>query len=151
MLGSLTLYRRLLRENVFCLPQVRAWTPGADPIRPDERGLPKLPSFGHGIAGAMAGFTVSFVAAPVEHIKSRLQIQYAAKKADRLYSGPIDCTRKIVRRPPFPCSSALADFLRNRSFTRMGYEAFIADCGLQVSFVDSSSSGGARTRSSPVD
>lgn len=43
----------------------------------------------------MAGSTVSFIAAPVEHIKARLQIQYAARKAERLYSGPLDCVRKI--------------------------------------------------------
>jgi solute carrier family 25 carnitine/acylcarnitine transporter 20/29 len=42
-----------------------------------------------------AGWTVSFVAAPVEHVKARLQIQYAADKSKRLYSGPIDCTKKL--------------------------------------------------------
>ena len=45
----------------------------------------------------MAGWTVSFIAAPVEHVKARLQIQYAVSKSERLYSGPIDCTRKILR------------------------------------------------------
>lgn len=44
----------------------------------------------------MAGTTVSFIAAPVEHIKARLQVQYAADKTKRMYSGPIDCLRKIV-------------------------------------------------------
>lgn len=29
----------------------------------------KLSLFGHGCAGAMAGFTVSFVASPIEHVK----------------------------------------------------------------------------------
>jgi solute carrier family 25 carnitine/acylcarnitine transporter 20/29 len=58
-----------------------------------------LPSFGHGIAGIMAGTTVSFIAAPVEHVKARLQIQYAADKSKRLYSGPIDCIRRIVSDP----------------------------------------------------
>lgn len=47
----------------------------------------------------MSGATVSFVAAPVEHVKARLQIQYAADKSKRLYSGPIDCCRKIVCPP----------------------------------------------------
>lgn len=56
----------------------------------------KLPTIGHAIAGVMAGATVSFIAAPVEHIKARLQIQYAAEKSKRLYRGPIDCVRKIV-------------------------------------------------------
>ncbi|PWY75114.1 alpha-1,6 mannosyltransferase subunit [Aspergillus heteromorphus CBS 117.55] len=92
MLGSLTLYRRLLLENVFSKPDLRARIPFIG-HQPD---LHTLPSFGHGIAGVMAGMTVSFIAAPVEHIKARLQIQYAADKSKRLYSGPIDCVRKIV-------------------------------------------------------
>lgn len=91
MLGSLTLYRRLLLENVFQNPAFRPGVAGA--ALKEE----KLPSFGHGIAGVLAGSTVSFIAAPVEHVKARLQIQYAANKSDRLYSGPIDCTRKILR------------------------------------------------------
>lgn len=91
MLGSLTLYRRLLLENVFSKPDLRAWMPFSR--SPD---LATLPSFGHGLAGIAAGTTVSFIAAPVEHVKARLQVQYAADKSRRLYSGPIDCVRKIV-------------------------------------------------------
>ena len=49
------------------------------------------------MAGVMAGWTVSFIAAPVEHVKARLQVQYAADKTKRLYSGPIDCTKKIFK------------------------------------------------------
>ena len=89
MLGSLTLYRRLLQEHIFADPTV----PPLVDIDTMSKG--KLPSFGHGIAGIMAGSTVSFIAAPVEHVKARLQIQYQAKKSDRLYSGPINCTRKL--------------------------------------------------------
>ncbi|KAE8379849.1 alpha-1,6 mannosyltransferase subunit [Aspergillus bertholletiae] len=92
MLGSLTLYRRLLHENIFSMPEIRRITPFAK-----YQDQNTLPSFGHGIAGIMAGTTVSFIAAPVEHVKARLQIQYAADKSQRLYSGPIDCIRKIVR------------------------------------------------------
>jgi solute carrier family 25 carnitine/acylcarnitine transporter 20/29 len=92
MLGSLTFYRRILLENVFSKPEIRRLTPFAR-HQPD---LNVLPSFGHGIAGIMAGTTVSFIAAPVEHVKARLQIQYAAEKSQRLYSGPIDCVRKMV-------------------------------------------------------
>lgn len=79
MMGSLNVYRRLVADHVF---------------RVDK---PSLPPVGHGIAGMMAGATVSFIAAPVEHVKARLQIQYAARKADRLYSGPIDCVTRIYR------------------------------------------------------
>lgn len=84
MLGSLTVYRRLLRDHLF-FPNSSTTTTTP----------PLLPTYGHGLAGIMAGATVSFVAAPVEHIKARLQIQYAAQKADRLYTGPVDCARKI--------------------------------------------------------
>jgi solute carrier family 25 carnitine/acylcarnitine transporter 20/29 len=88
MLGSLTIYRRLLAEHVF-VPS----------FEPEPKGpiaaVSHLPSFGHGIAGILAGTTVSFIAAPVEHVKARLQIQYSARKAERLYSGPVDCVRKI--------------------------------------------------------
>lgn len=87
MLGSLTLYRRLLNENVF---NRQAYLDYVEP-------LPRLPIFGHAIAGVMAGTTVSFIAAPVEHVKARLQVQYQADKAQRLYSGPLDCTKKLVR------------------------------------------------------
>lgn len=92
MLGSLTLYRRILLENVFSDPGLRPYIPFTS-SQPD---LKTLPTFGHGIAGVMSGMTVSMVAAPVEHIKARLQVQYAADKSKRMYSGPIDCTRKIV-------------------------------------------------------
>lgn len=96
MLGSLTVYRRLLSEHVFHVQppgtDAVASSPGASP-----KGYTSLPSFGHGIAGIMAGSTVSFIAAPVEHVKARLQIQYAAQKSDRLYAGPIDCIRKIYK------------------------------------------------------
>lgn len=88
MLGSLTIYRRLLLENVWSNPSIV----GADAA---NRNL--LPSFGHGLAGIGAGTTVSFIAAPVEHVKARLQIQYAAKKSERLYSGPYDCASKILK------------------------------------------------------
>lgn len=86
MLGSLTVYRRVLNENLFNPP----WHPQHDPAA-------RLPAHGHGLAGILAGCTVSFVAAPVEHVKARLQIQYAARKAERLYSGPVDCVAKIYR------------------------------------------------------
>ncbi|KAK9421482.1 putative Carrier protein YMC2 [Seiridium unicorne] len=101
MLGSLTVYRRLLAENVFVshIPKLPHLDPrSADnklPIAGTAHAVAHLPSYGHGLAGVMAGATVSFIAAPVEHIKARLQIQYSAKKNERLYTGPIDCLKKI--------------------------------------------------------
>ena len=84
MLGSLHAYRRWIMSVT---------------------GQETLSLFGHGCAGAMAGFTVSFIAAPIEHVKvvpnplhflwqARLQVQYSAK--DRIYSGPLDVCTKIV-------------------------------------------------------
>lgn len=86
MLGSLSVYRRVLNDKIF--------NPRRDLVTGEQ---PKLPFLGHAMAGTMAGWTVSFVAAPVEHIKARLQVQYAADKSKRLYKGPIDCLKKIVR------------------------------------------------------
>ena len=88
MLGSLSVYRRVINDKFF------------NPRHGLESGEQrKLPVLGHAIAGTMAGWTVSFIAGPVEHIKARLQVQYAADKSKRLYSGPIDCLKKTVR----PC------------------------------------------------
>ncbi|KAK4104134.1 mitochondrial carrier [Parathielavia hyrcaniae] len=96
MLGSLSVYRRLLHETLFSPPP----RPNHhDPHLHDDPASPPLPlpAYGHGLAGILAGATVSFVAAPVEHVKARLQIQYAAHKSGRRYSGPVDCARKIWR------------------------------------------------------
>ncbi|KAI1389897.1 mitochondrial carrier [Hypoxylon trugodes] len=111
MLGSLTVYRRLLAEHVFYdrLTPHNAPTTGGK-IKPETEGpiaatshaAAHLPSYGHGIAGIMAGCTVSFIAAPVEHVKARLQIQYSARKSERLYSGPLDCVHKIYKSHGIP-------------------------------------------------
>lgn len=86
MLGSLTYYRQILHDNIFNPPLHPLHDPNKD-----------LPTHGHGLAGVLAGATVSMIAAPVEHVKARLQIQYAANKSERLYNGPVDCVRKIWR------------------------------------------------------
>ena len=105
MLGSLTIYRRLLHENVFTERNLHTLLPS--PLRPSDQNIQeyskKLPAAGHGIAGMGAGWTVSLIAAPVEHVKARLQVQYSAEKSKRLYSGPIDCVTRIVSSHlPFP-------------------------------------------------
>lgn len=94
MLGSLTFYRKLLHKHVFMPPLAATPSSFAQLGQTKEH---KLPIVGHGLAGVMAGTTVSFVAAPVEHIKARLQIQYSSNKADRLYKGPIDAIKKIYK------------------------------------------------------
>ena len=57
MLGSLHTYRELVKDYIY----------------PQEK---KLPLVGHMIAGLGSGLTVSFVAAPIEQCKARLQVQY---------------------------------------------------------------------------
>ena len=98
MLGSLTFYRRILQDNIFSNPAFIAVSKASrhklDIVK--DATEHKLPTIGHAIAGVMAGSTVSFIAAPVEHVKARLQVQYAPDKSKRLYQGPIDCTKKIV-------------------------------------------------------
>ncbi|KAK5683572.1 hypothetical protein LTS10_005105 [Elasticomyces elasticus] len=89
MLGSLTFYRRLLNDRVF-----QPWRAGRNWTSDAEKS--RLPAVGHGMAGMLAGWTVSFIAAPIEHVKARLQVQYSVSKAERLYTGPIDCTKKIL-------------------------------------------------------
>ncbi|GAP83100.2 putative carrier protein mitochondrial [Rosellinia necatrix] len=96
MLGSLTIYRRLLAEHVFSPSSSSSSSPSSTAAAAAMTPTPPvLPSYGHGMAGVLAGATVSFIAAPVEHVKARLQIQYAATKAGRLYSGPLDCVRRL--------------------------------------------------------
>lgn len=94
MLGSLTLYRRLLNEHVYQPLRAR---PTNQAIWLTDAEKKKLPTVGHGIAGMLAGWTVSLIAAPIEHVKARLQVQYQATRAQRLYTGPIDCTKKLLR------------------------------------------------------
>ncbi|KAK6200151.1 mitochondrial carrier protein [Scheffersomyces amazonensis] len=76
MLGSLHVYRRTVHEQLF----------------PDQK---KLPLLGHIIAGLGSGLTVSFVAAPIEQFKARLQVQYDAKS--RIYTGPLDVAAKLYK------------------------------------------------------
>jgi solute carrier family 25 carnitine/acylcarnitine transporter 20/29 len=99
MLGSLTLYRRMLNEKVV-QPYRDAQPAGVWAGRQADKE--KLPFAGHGVAGMFAGWTVSFIAAPIEHVKARLQVQYSRSKDARLYSGPIDCTTKIFRQHGIP-------------------------------------------------
>jgi hypothetical protein len=135
MLGSLTLYRRLLLENVFSKPHIRPYLPFSR-YQPD---LATLPSFGHGIAGIMAGTTVSFIAAPVEHVKARLQVQYAADKSKRMYSGPIDCMRKMVSSNDYITYAAT----NMDRFALMASADYTAASARRSSSAPFSSSGGA--------
>lgn len=118
LLGSYTLYRRWLREKV----------PFNKTLHRLEGGAVSLKPLSHGITGAMAGCTVCVVATPVEHIKARLQVQYAALKADRLYSGPVDCAGKIFRahgvRGLYHGFSSTLIFRSNFAFFWAGYDIF---------------------------
>jgi solute carrier family 25 carnitine/acylcarnitine transporter 20/29 len=47
-------------------------------------------------AGAFAGLANSVISGPIEHVRIRLQTQ-PHEAAARLYSGPLDCVRKLSR------------------------------------------------------
>lgn len=54
------------------------------------------PSLSYGqyyLAGSFAGLTNSVLSGPIEHVRIRMQTQ--PHGADRLYSGPLDCIRKL--------------------------------------------------------
>ncbi|RHZ77415.1 hypothetical protein Glove_180g82 [Diversispora epigaea] len=74
MLGSLHNYRLFLQGN-----------------NPSK----KLTVLQHAMAGVASGWTVSFLASPVEQIKARLQVQYDS--ATKLYKGPLDCAIKLIQ------------------------------------------------------
>lgn len=58
-------------------------------------GLPAQLGYGqYYAAGAFAGVANSAISGPIEHIRIRLQAQ--PHGAGRLYSGPVDCVRKIA-------------------------------------------------------
>ena len=47
------------------------------------------------LSGAFAGLANSYLSGPIEHVRIRLQTQ--PHGAGRLYNGPMDCMRKLVR------------------------------------------------------
>jgi len=52
------------------------------------------------LAGGAAGVANSIISGPVEHIRTRLQLQ--PHGAAKLYAGPLDCIRQIVRQAGLP-------------------------------------------------
>ncbi|KAF8436106.1 mitochondrial carrier domain-containing protein [Terfezia claveryi] len=81
MLGSMTQYRNLLRHYYYSPVHN---LPSTSPLTP----------IGNAIAGIGSGWTVSFIAAPVEHIKARLQVQYH-DASQPYYPGPIAAVKHI--------------------------------------------------------
>lgn len=51
------------------------------------------------LAGGFAGITNSFLSGPIEHVRIRLQTQ--PHGAGALYSGPLDCIRKLTNQGGF--------------------------------------------------
>ena len=51
------------------------------------------------VCGGIAGGANAMVAAPIELVRNRLQVQYhsSADKSQALYRGPIDCIRKTMQ------------------------------------------------------
>jgi len=52
----------------------------------------------HFLCGAGAGIANSVVSGPVEHIRSRLQVQSGSKGAALEYNGTVDAVRKVYQR-----------------------------------------------------
>ncbi|KAF3927457.1 Mitoferrin [Orbilia brochopaga] len=98
MLGSLSNYRQLLLDidSPFLRAKPHLMEPGGRSV---DDPVPRLSATGHGIAGMFAGWTVSFIAAPIEHVKARLQVQYHGRHPAHAprYTGPIDCIFKLSR------------------------------------------------------
>ncbi|KAH9898289.1 mitochondrial carrier [Cubamyces lactineus] len=84
LLGSLHNYRLFLIREGMTEP-----VPGSD--------VKRLTLVGHGIAGLFAGWTSALLATPMEQLKVKLQLQLQRSTADRVYKGPIDCIRQVVR------------------------------------------------------
>ncbi|KAH7095018.1 mitochondrial carrier protein-like protein [Paraphoma chrysanthemicola] len=59
----------------------------------EKHGNPNLSYGQYYAAGAFAGIANTLLSSPIEHIRIRLQTQ--PHGANRLYSGPIDCVRKL--------------------------------------------------------
>ena len=55
-----------------------------------------LELYQHALAGFGAGLNVCIISTPIELVKSQLQLQYSNDV--KLYSGPIDCVRQVVKR-----------------------------------------------------
>lgn len=71
---------------------------GVDPSSPD--GAAPSPYVTEiMMAAVLSGAAISVLVAPMEGVKARLQVQYAAKGQAATYAGPIDCVRKLVRDP----------------------------------------------------
>jgi len=54
------------------------------------------------LAGAFAGVTNSIVSGPVEHIRTRLQVQVTSGGKQAEYSGMMDCVKKIYKTAGVP-------------------------------------------------
>ena len=48
-------------------------------------------------AGVFSGFCSLFITVPIERVKCLLQIQTNNNKPDKLYTGMIDCVKKIYK------------------------------------------------------
>ena len=89
------------------LEEYNAWkTPGLPP------GLSYSQYY---YSGAAAGIANSVISGPVEHVRIRLQTQ--PHGAARLYSGPLDCVRKLSTQGKAQGQNALAGLYRGQAVT----------------------------------
>ncbi|KAG2392832.1 hypothetical protein C9374_011557 [Naegleria lovaniensis] len=80
LLGTVTYVRKFIKENMH-----------------REEPNYQLSILDHSIAGFFGGMACSFVANPIEQIKSRLQVQYNWDASTQRYKGPFDCMKQLWR------------------------------------------------------
>ncbi|KAI9759859.1 MAG: 37S ribosomal protein, mitochondrial [Chaenotheca gracillima] len=74
--------------------QFEAYNAGANPSAPPALSFPQVYA-----AGAIAGLTNTVFSSPIEHVRIRLQTQ-PHEPSKRLYTGPLDCVRKLSSSSP---------------------------------------------------
>ncbi|KAH9811901.1 mitochondrial carrier domain-containing protein [Melampsora americana] len=77
------------------LDRYRAWLSSLTGTHPKSLSIAS-----HGLAGAMAGWTVCAVVTPIETLKAKLQMQTSDPRT-KLYTGPIDCAKQIIQKNGF--------------------------------------------------
>ncbi|ORY89157.1 mitochondrial carrier domain-containing protein [Leucosporidium creatinivorum] len=105
LLGSLHNYRLMFAR-------IEARQRGEDPAT--EVAAERLSLKAHAMSGAMAGWTCSLIMAPVDEIKSKLQMQTTGPK---IYTGPIDVAKQLVKKSgPFAFWRNLPAAAAHRTF-----------------------------------
>ena len=80
------------------------------------------------MAAVLSGAAISVFVAPMEGVKARLQVQYAAKGQQAAYAGPIDCVRKLLRDPNLGLTRGLYRGWLPTALCRMSNWSYFGSC-----------------------